>query len=325
MLFCGIDTSNYTTSVALCDSDGRILANIKYPLPVKQGERGLRQSDAVFAHIKNLPASTADLKGAIKASGDKLAAVAVSTQPRDEEGSYMPCFLSGVAAAEMLAVGAAVPLFRTSHQQGHIMAAYATSGAEDARLLEQYGKFIAFHVSGGTTECVLVERGSEGFCINLLGGTADLNAGQAIDRIGVALGLKFPCGPEMERLALNYSGEKIGAKISVKDNLCNLSGLENNSVRLINSGASAEAVCHYTFSFIAKTLYKLAENARISHGDLPIVWAGGVMSNSIIKKYLSELGNVYFTEPQYSSDNAVGVALICRKKFMNETRDRNYE
>ena len=325
MLFCGIDTSNYTTSAALCDEGGKILANIKYPLPVKQGERGLRQSDAVFAHIKNLPLATADLRNAVKALGDKLAAVAVSSQPRDEEGSYMPCFLSGVSAAEMLAVGADVPLYRTSHQQGHIMAAYATSGAEEARLLENYGRFIAFHVSGGTTECVIVERGNEGFRINLLGGTADLNAGQAIDRIGVALGLKFPCGPEMEKLALNYSGEALSAKISVKDNLCNLSGLENNSVRMIKSGASPEAVCSYTFTFIAKTLARLAANAREAHGDLPIVWAGGVMSNSIIKNHLSKLGNVYFTEPQYSADNAVGVALICRKKYLNEKGNRNDE
>ena len=325
MLFCGIDTSNYTTSVALCDYDGRILANIKYLLPVKQGERGLRQSEAVFAHIKNLPAATADLKEILQESGDRLAAVAVSATPRDEEGSYMPCFLSGVSAAEMLSVGADVPLYRTSHQQGHIMAAYATSGAEQSCLLEKYGRFIAFHVSGGTTECVLVEQGCDVFRIELLGGTADLNAGQAIDRIGVALGLKFPCGPEMEKLALNYSGDLVATRISVKDNLCNLSGLENNAARMIGKGESAEAVSFYTFTFIAKTLAKLAENARVKYGDLPIVWAGGVMSNTIIKNRLSKLGNVYFTEPQYSADNAVGVALICRRKFLNEIGDRNDE
>lgn len=317
MLFCGIDTSNYTTSAALCDEQGRILANIKHPLPVKSGERGLRQSDAVFAHIKNLPAVKDDLLNAIKSTGDRLAAVAVSSQPRDEDGSYMPCFLSGVSAASMLALGADVPLYYTSHQQGHIMAAYATSGAEEARLLENYPAFIAFHVSGGTTECVLVGRAASGFQIKLLGGTADLNAGQAIDRIGVALGLKFPCGPEMERLALNCSSAKTNAKISVKDNLCNLSGLENNAQRLINSGSTPEEVSAYTFDFIAKTLYKLAENARAANGDLPIVWAGGVMSNSMIKSYLTTLGNVYFTEPQYSSDNAVGVSLICRNNYFD--------
>ena len=317
MLFCGIDTSNYTTSASLCDECGNIVANIKIPLPVKQGERGLRQSDAVFAHIKNLPELTQKLKEAI--GSEKLAAVAVSSKPRDAEGSYMPCFLSGVSSAGMLAVGAGIPLYYTSHQQGHIMAAYATSGAQRDNVIQKNGSFIAFHVSGGTTECVLVTNGDrEEFEIELLGGTADLNAGQAIDRIGVALGLKFPCGPAMEALAKAYTRQIKGLKTSVNDYLCNLSGLENNALRMINSGVCNEEVCAYVFEFIAKTLKKLASNAREKHGDLPIIWAGGVMSNSIIKSRLSELGNVYFTEPQYSADNAAGVALICLKKYFSE-------
>lgn len=316
MLFCGIDTSNYTTSAALCDEGGRIIANIKIPLPVKPGERGLRQSDAVFAHIKNLPELTEKLKETV--GEDKLTAVAVSSKPRDAEDSYMPCFLSGVSAAGMLAVGAGVPIYHTSHQQGHIMAAYATSGAQADNVLQKCGSFIAFHVSGGTTECVLVSQGDVDFSIELLGGTADLNAGQAIDRIGVALGLMFPCGSAMEALAKNYEGKIKGLKTSVNDYLCNLSGLENNALRMIDNGICKEEVCTYVFEFIAKTLKKLAENAREKHGDLPIVWAGGVMSNSIIKSRLAELGNVYFTEPQYSADNAAGVALICRNKYFRE-------
>ncbi len=316
MLFCGIDTSNYTTSAALCDEGGKIIANIKIPLPVKSGERGLRQSDAVFAHIKNLPELTEKLKQSI--GNGRLAAVAVSSKPRDAEDSYMPCFLSGVSAAGMLAAGAGVPIYHTSHQQGHIMAAYVTSGAEADNVIREYGSFIAFHVSGGTTECVLVSQADIGFSIELLGGTADLNAGQAIDRIGVALGLKFPCGPAMEALAKNYSGKIKGLKTSVNDSLCNLSGLENNALRMINNGVAKEEVCAYVFEFIAKTLKKLAENAREKHGNLPIVWAGGVMSNSIIKSRLAELSNVYFTEPQYSADNAAGVALICRNEYFRD-------
>ena len=314
MLFAGIDTSNYTTSAALCDEDGRIFANIKIPLPVKNGECGLRQSDAVFAHIKNLPELTERLAESL--GGKSLAAVAVSSKPRDAEDSYMPCFLSGVSAASMLAAGANVPLYKTSHQQGHIMAAYHTSGACDAEVLLKHGAFIAFHVSGGTTECVLVKSGESGFDITLLGGTADLNAGQAIDRIGVSLGLKFPCGPALEELALRCNGKIKGIKISVKERICNLSGLENNAARMIASGTPREEVASYVFHFIAATLARIAENARLDVGDLPIVWAGGVMSNSIIKRELSRLDNVFFTEPQYSSDNAVGVALICRENYL---------
>ncbi len=318
MLFCGIDTSNYTTSAALCNEAGEIVANIKIPLPVKEGERGLRQSDAVFSHIKNLPALTDLLNEALK--GDKLAAVAVSSKPRDSEDSYMPCFLSGLSAAGMLAAGAGCPLYTTSHQQGHVMAAYATSGALDDKLFDKYPAFIAFHVSGGTTECLLVKRSGDEFQIDLIGGTLDLNAGQAIDRIGVALGYKFPCGPEMEKEALLFDGKTKGIKISVSENSCNLSGLENKALKMISDGLPKEQICAYTFEFIAKTLAAIATNVRDKLGDLPIVWAGGVMSNSIIKSRLKQLGNVYFTEPQYSSDNAVGVALIGRNRYMAENR-----
>lgn len=316
MLFCGIDTSNYTTSAALCDECGRVVANIKIPLPVKSGDRGLRQSEAVFAHIKNFPQLTERLIEAI--GNEKVGAITVSSRPRDAEDSYMPCFLSGVSAAEMFSAGAKIPLYKTSHQQGHVMAAYATSGALSDGLLEKHDAFVAFHVSGGTTECLLVRPKENGFDIELIGGTADLNAGQAIDRIGVAMGLKFPCGPEMERIALTYDGSVKGLKTSVKDGICNLSGLENIAMKMISEGSSPAEVSAFVFEFIAKTLFKIAENVRLSYGQLPIVWAGGVMSNSIIKKRLSQLENVYFTEPQYSADNAVGVALICRNKYFSE-------
>ena len=318
MLFCGIDTSNYTTSAALCDEKSNVIANIKIPLPVKDGERGLRQSDAVFAHVKNLPILTERLKKEI--GSEKIDAVCVSSKPRDAEDSYMPCFLSGIAAAEMLAAGAGVPVYKTSHQQGHVMAAYETSGASKDRILDNNAAFIAFHVSGGTTECLLVKQGENQLDITLLGGTADLNAGQAIDRIGVKLGLKFPCGPEMEKFALTYGKNVAGIKTSVKDFKCNLSGLENMALRMIDGGAPTEQVCAFTFEFVSKTLKKIAENIRSEYNNIPIVWAGGVMSNSIIKNRLSELGNVYFTEPQYSADNAVGVALICRNRFFSEMK-----
>lgn len=312
MLFCGIDTSNYTTSAALCDSDGRILANIKKPLPVKNGECGLRQSDAVFAHIKNLPEVMGELARIL--DGRIPDAIGVSSAPRTADGSYMPCFLTGIAAAEAMSAGNGAPVFRFSHQQGHIMAAYRTSGAEEKNTEKR--DFLAFHVSGGTTELVRVKPLGEGFDIQLIGGTDDLNAGQAIDRVGVSIGLEFPCGIEMEKLALEYTERIKGIRVSVNGTRCNLSGLQNLAENMIRQGDDVKAVCAFVFEFIARTLYRMAENARAEYGDLPIVWAGGVMSNSIIKKKLSVLDDVFFTEPQYSADNAVGIALLCRENYL---------
>ena len=113
-IIMGIDTSNYTTSVALMYSDGELIANIKEPLPVKLGECGLRQSDAVFAHIKNLPKAMEKASGIL--NGRSVSAIGVSERPRNVFGSYMPCFLAGLSAATSAAAASGVPLYRFSHR-----------------------------------------------------------------------------------------------------------------------------------------------------------------------------------------------------------------
>lgn len=317
MLFVGIDTSNYTTSAALCDAEGNILANVKKPLPVGEGACGLRQSDAVFAHIKNLPEVMERLGDALRAAGERPVAVGVSSKPRDAADSYMPCFLSGVAAAKAFAAGCGIPLFEFSHQQGHIMASYHTSGADAAPNADK-SAFFGFHISGGTTEIVRAEPSGSGFCVELIGQTLDCNAGQIIDRTGVMLGLQFPCGPQMEKLAdeRDRSIRIPKWKTSVRGTECNLSGLQNLAGKCKESGAPDGVVCAAVFDFIGRTLFEMAQNARAEYGELPIVLAGGVMSNRYLKKTLSRLGNVYFTEPQYSADNAAGTAFLCRKKYL---------
>lgn len=304
--YIGIDTSNYTTSCALFDTATcRFHSNVKRLLGVREGERGLRQSDAVFAHIKNLPSVTAEALGDIVP--EALCAVGVSSAPRDAEGSYMPCFLSGVAAASTLANAVKKPLHCFSHQAGHIMAAVWSADAKD--LLSR--EFIAFHVSGGTTEILRVTPQNVGFDIAKLGGTSDLNAGQCIDRVGVAMGLNFPCGPKLETLALENTEKLPKPKLSVKGCECNLSGVENTAASLLGDGKSREYVSAYVLDFIGRTLMELTKNA-LGGADMPVLYAGGVMSNSIIKSMIAECGfDARFAKPEYSSDNAAGCALLC--------------
>ncbi len=308
--FVGIDTSNYTTSAAVCDADGIITANIKEPLPVKAGQAGLRQSDAVFAHVKNLPSVMDRLKAALE--GYEPAAIGCSVTPRDAIGSYMPCFLTGEATAHAFAAAAGVPVLGFSHQDGHIMAAAYSSGALQVLMS---GEFCAFHVSGGTTEIVHVTPRIGGFDIKLLGGTKDLNAGQAIDRAGVAMGLKFPCGPELENLAMANSGKVPKPRISVTGLECNLSGIENLASALFASSGDRSLTAEYVLRFVGATLAELSKNLLAEYPATPVLYAGGVMSNTIIKSMLSGTG-VYFAEPAFSSDNAAGTALLCRAKYL---------
>ena len=309
--FVGFDTSNYTTSAAVCTRDGEVIANIKAPLPVKAGECGLRQSDAVFAHVKNLPEVVKTLREAIKCY--RVLAVGCSTRPRDLEDSYMPCFLSGIAAAEAFAAALNIPVIETAHQDGHIMAAAYSSGAMEQLLT---APFCAFHVSGGTTEVLHVTPREDGFSVSLIGGTQDLNAGQAIDRVGVMMGLQFPCGREMEALAREWQGKLPSPRICVRDGYCNLSGLQNLSEKLWKETGDKSLVSAYVFSFVGKTLVKMTEAINEKYGDIPVVYAGGVMSNRSLQAMLAQRPNTYFAEPQFSADNAAGVALICRKRFL---------
>ncbi len=318
MLFCGVDTSNYTTSLALCNESGRVVANFKEPLPVKPGECGLRQSDAVFAHTKNLPLVTGRLREWLVAEGldgSAISAYGVSASPRDAEGSYMPCFLTGVAVASAMADASGTPLYRFSHQNGHIMAALYSSGSEE---LMGAGAHIAFHVSGGTTEALLVEPKEWAFSVRIIGGTRDLNAGQAVDRTGVMLGCRFPCGPALEKLAEQSKKTYKFARLPVKDGWCNLSGVQNLAEKQLADGAASPDIAAYLLDYLAETLSNMARQLRGAFGELPIVWGGGVMSNRRIRGRLEALGGCRFAEPAFSADNAAGTALLCRRRYLWE-------
>ncbi len=301
----GIDTSNYTTSAAVCVG-GRIVLNKKLPLPVKAGERGLRQSDAVFSHVKNLPEVMDAVKDTL--GGRVPNAIGVSVTPRDAEGSYMPCFLSGKVAAYSASAASDVPVYEFSHQAGHITAALYSAGRTE--LLFDDAPFAAFHVSGGTTELTLVTPDCGYPRARLIGGTEDLNAGQLIDRVGVMMGLPFPCGAALERLAEEREVKLPGINVSVWGLSCHLSGAENKARELYERTGDTIEVAAYTLDFVTKTLDRLTENLRREYPDIPVIYAGGVMSCKRMRKTLGGRENVYFSEPEYSADNASGTALM---------------
>ena len=310
-IILGIDTSNYTTSVALMYDDGELIANIKRPLKVNDGERGLRQSDAVFAHIKNIPSAMEETREYL--AGRTPIAIGVSERPRNIDGSYMPCFLAGVSVAEGISASLGVPLYKFSHQCGHVMAALYSSGA--LKLLEN--NFAAFHISGGTTELLIVKGSDTGFDSKLVGGTKDLNAGQIIDRIGVYLGMPFPAGPSLERAALEYEGKIPSKKVSVDGTYANLSGLENMARKLYEESLDISKTAAFVFEYLGNSIVKMCEGLLEKYGEMPFVFAGGVMCNSIIKAKLKEKFEAYFAEPMMSADNAVGIVELTRQRLLS--------
>ena len=308
--FLGIDTSNYTTSAAIYSAENGIVHK-KMLLPVKQGECGLRQSDAVFHHVRQLPLVISSLLEGFE--GD-ITAIGVSAKPRDAEGSYMPCFTVGLGTAKILSKTMRIPLYEFSHQSGHIAAAAYSSG--NIGLLKR--EFLAFHVSGGTTEAVIVTPDSERIISETIAAkTLDLNAGQLIDRVGVMLGLGFPCGMELERLAAANTAKLPKVKSTLKGCDCCLSGIENICRKKYEGGASKEETAALCLEYTEKTLEGMCERLLEKHGELPVLFAGGVMSDTIIKNGLSKRFEAYFAEPEFSTDNAAGTALLCYLKHNN--------
>lgn len=291
--------------------DGGLVANLKQPLPVKVGERGLRQSDAVFFHTVNIPTLMSRAREYL--TEKEVVAIGVSERPRNVEGSYMPCFLVGVSVAESMATALQVPLYRFSHQCGHIMAALYSSDRYD--LLD--APFAAFHISGGTTELVRAAISERGFTVELVGETADLNAGQIIDRVGVYMGLPFPSGAYIERLALENDKKIPQRRISRSGMNVNLSGVENLAKKLYDDTADKPLVSAFVLDYVGRAIMEMSAAFEEKYGRSAFVYAGGVMSNSIIKKMLSERFDASFAVPELSADNAVGVAALALRSTEN--------
>ncbi len=303
--FLGFDTSNYTTSVAIF-SEGEVI-HFKRLLPVKEGERGIRQSDAVFHHTK---AYAQLLDDVLSQYSGNISAVGASVTPTTQSGSYMPCFLVGENAARTVATALRVPFYCFSHQQGHIAAALYSSKRTD--LLEK--SFLAFHISGGTTDLVLCEPDSDSIIkVTPVSCSADLKAGQAVDRIGVKMGIPFPAGAGLEKLA-QESQKQYKNRIKLKDGKCSLSGLENKCLKMLETGETKEDTARFLLDYIADTVTAMTENALKIYGNLPVVFAGGVMSNKIIKDIITSRFDASFAEPEFSCDNAAGIAFLTSLK-----------
>ena len=308
----GFDTSNYRTSVAAVTLDGEILVNHRELLPVTSGERGLRQSDAVFAHIRQLRNSEEVLREALK--GSRIAAVAASTRPRDGETSYMPVFQVGYTAGSLLAAALNVPFYETTHQRGHLAAAMAGTG------LEKEERLLAVHLSGGTTDLLVMDADS----VTQIGGSADLHAGQLVDRAGVAMGLTFPSGEELEELAaLGHSEGRLGCSMEDRDLVCHLSGAETKVQQWIRDGSlPREDVAREIYDLLARTLVRMLKAGTEKTGIRKALVTGGVAASALLRQLMEQrrmktrgCPDIVFGRPEMSGDNAAGVAMIGAERY----------
>ena len=304
MSVIGIDTSNYTTSIAFWD--GTTGENCSKLLPVKPGELGLRQSDAVFAHIKSLPELSGRLFSHIMGA-DPITAVGASTRPRAVEESYMPCFMVGYSHGKLLADSLHVPLIEVSHQQGHVAA--ALWGAERMDLMDQ--PHLAWHLSGGTTELLLVEPMGKNVSCTKIGGTTDISAGQLIDRTGQLLKLPFPSGKYLDELSREGENGDF-FRVKCQNMTFSLSGVQNKVQQYDQQAHAPAETASYALKSICYAVTQATRQALNAYPGLEVVFSGGVASNTMLRREVAPL-NPVFSPTQYATDNAMGVAVLTKR------------
>ena len=329
-LVLGIDTSNYTTSVAITDINGSITADRRRLLTVKQGERGLRQSDALFQHMENLPDMLLELFE--QTDKNRIGAVSASSRPRPVEGSYMPVFKTGVNYGKVMAAGLGVPFFAFSHQEGHLEAVRHGSSLSDE------AEYLAYHLSGGTCELLYVRDRS----VEILGGSRDISFGQVLDRIGVFLGMNFPAGREMDLVAMEMRDRlygpagialtgQIGKNQSILKNIpidgleINLSGIETQCRRELEKGADRDLLIFELFRSISGCLCRLTEKAAEETNCGRVLFTGGVSASRFVRDeieryFTGKSLHLVFGDPALSSDNAVGVSFLGGKALWQSNR-----
>lgn len=308
-MILGIDTSNYTTSVAIITNQKKLIFDQRIVLNVRSGERGLRQSMAIFQHQKNLPIL---LQQAFRGNRNKIMGISFSGRPRPLADSYMPVFTVGEGYARTIATVLNLPLFETTHQENHLAAGLWSTN------FRPEGPFLVFHLSGGTTDLLKVTPLEAGYQILLLGSSNDLHVGQFIDRIGVKLGMKFPAGPALEQLANQKRGDYlITLPSAVTDYMISFSGPCTAAERELDAGVEAEEIAFSVFRCIANSVEKVLIKALAETGIKNILFVGGVAANKLIKERLTHRlshpaigASLYFTKPDYSRDNAIGTAIL---------------
>ena len=311
MLALGLDTSNYTTSAAWFD--GARGENAGRLLEVRPGALGLRQSDALFQHVKRLPEVVSGLLE--EGLPEPVRAVGASTRPRAVEGSYMPCFLAGASQGQVLAQVLDVPFRAFSHQEGHLAAAAWSAGRLE--LLDR--PFLAWHLSGGTTELLRVEPAEDGVSLRteILGGASDISAGQLIDRAGVLMGLQFPAGKALDELS-EAQGPVRGFNVKLNGLTFSLSGMENQVKARAEQGASQGEIARFVLETVADVVRRATLAALERHPGLPVLCSGGVASSRRLRAVLEPACGAVFARPAYSTDNAMGTAILALRRWERE-------
>lgn len=317
MILLAIESSCDDTSAAII-SNGNILANITASQAVHEQYGGVVPELASRAHQQNI-VPVVDI--AIKKAGinvNELSGIAVTEGP-----GLLGSLLVGTSFAKSMAQSLNIPIIGIDHMDAHVMAHFIDNPKPEF-------PFLCLVVSGGHTQIVLMKNIHH---MEIIGKTQDDAAGEAFDKTAKILGLPYPGGPLIDRLAKQGDSNKFQFATSKMPGYdFSFSGLKTSILYLIQNEIKKDpdfieknlnhicaSVQKTIINYLLKQLERAANDLKIKHIGI----AGGVSANSSLRDELSKLGlknnwHIYIPDFQYCTDNAGMIAITAHYKFINK-------
>ena len=316
-IILGIESSCDDTSAAIINGN-KILSNIAANQTVHQEYGGVVPELASRAHQQNIIPVVEKSFTKANIQQKDISAIGFTRGP-----GLLGSLLVGTSFAKSLAMSLVVPLIEVNHLQAHILCHFI----EDANPMPPKFPFLCLTVSGGHTMIVLVK---DYFDMEIIGKTIDDAAGEAFDKIGKIMGLDYPAGPIIDKLAkLGNPDAFTFGKPKLENYDYSFSGIKTSVLYFLQKQLkenpnfiqeNVENLCASVQKTIIDVLMKKLEKAAKDYDVKEVAIAGGVSANSGLREAMQnnveKLGwNVYIPKFEYTTDNAAMIAMVAKLKF----------
>ena len=317
----GIESSCDDTSAAILKND-KVLSNVIANQDIHKNYGGVVPELASRAHLSNIiPTVESAIKEA-KISLDQLSAISFTKGP-----GLMGSLIVGTEFSKALGISLKIPVIEVNHMQAHILVHFINNGS-----IKPSFPFLGVTISGGHTQFILVKNYFE---MEILGETLDDAIGEAFDKCGKKLGLGYPAGPLIDKIAEKGDEDKFKFPLpKVKGGNISYSGTKtafinflhknkNKNIEFINQNIND--ICASIQKNLIDNLMNKVHLLSLENNLNTIVFGGGVSANSYLKKRLEKYSNdndskIFIPEIQFSTDNAAMIGIVGYLKYKDSLK-----
>ena len=317
----GIESSCDDTSAAVLKND-KVLSNVIANQDIHKNYGGVVPELASRAHLSNIiPTVESAIKEA-KISLDQLSAISFTKGP-----GLMGSLIVGTEFSKALGISLKIPVIEVNHMQAHILVHFINNGN-----IKPSFPFLGVTISGGHTQFILVKNYFE---MEILGETLDDAIGEAFDKCGKKLGLGYPAGPLIDKLAKKGDEDKFKFPLpKVEGGDISYSGTKTAFINFLhkNKTKNIEFINQNINDICASIQKNLIDNLMnkvhllsLENNLDTIVFGGGVSANSYLKRRLEKYSNdndlkIFIPEIQFSTDNAAMIGIVGYLKYKDSLK-----